>query len=106
MTESLLKVPLEHGLLFAAALFAIGLGGVLLRRNVIFVLMSLEVMLNAAAFAFVLAGSVHGSADGQVMFVLILTLAAAEIAIALALVVHLYQHRQTLDVDDLRELNG
>lgn len=106
MTESLLVLPLEHGLLFAAALFALGLAGVLLRRNVIYVLMSLELMLNGAAFAFVLGGSVHGEADGQVMFVLIPTLAAAEIAVALALVVHLFQHRQTLDLDRLDEMRG
>ena len=61
-----LQIPLEHVLLLAATLFACGLLGLMLRRNVIFMLMSLEVMLNAAALAFVAAGAHHGQADGQV----------------------------------------
>jgi len=100
------ELPLEHGLLFAALLFCIGLAGVLLRRNLIFVLMSLELMLNATAFVFVLGGAVHGNADGQVMFVLILALAAAEIAVALALTVHLYRRHRSLDIDRLDGMRG
>ncbi len=107
MTESaLLAIPPAQGLLFAAALFCLGLIGVLIRRNVIFVLMSLELMLNAAAFAFVLAGALHGAADGQVMFILILTLAASEIAIALALVLQLFRQHGSVDLDSLDELRG
>jgi NADH-quinone oxidoreductase subunit K len=102
--QALMALPVSHGLIFAAALFCVGLAGVLIRRNVIFMLMSLELMLNGAAFAFVLAGAVHGNADGQVMFVLILTLAAAEIAVALALVVHLFHWRRSLDMDALDEV--
>ncbi|GGO78171.1 NADH-quinone oxidoreductase subunit K [Marinobacterium nitratireducens] len=100
------ELPVEHGLLFAAALFCIGLVGVLIRRNLIFILMSLELMLNATAFVFVLGGALHGNADGQVMFLMILTLAAAEIAVALALVVHLYRRYRSLDADRLEAMKG
>jgi len=72
------QIPLEHGLIVATILFALGFYGVMVRRNLLFMLMSLEIMMNAAALAFVLAGSVWAQPDGQVMFILILTLAAAE----------------------------
>ena len=74
-------IPIEHGLILSSILFAIGLIGVLTRRNIVFVLMSLEIMLNASALAFIVAGSRWGEADGQIMFIMILTLAAAEVAI-------------------------
>ena len=79
-------IPYEHGLALAAILFALGLIGLLARRNIIFVLLSIEVMLNAAGLAFVVAGSRWGQADGQVMFIFILTMAAAEVSVGLALV--------------------
>lgn len=106
MVNGALAIPVGHGLLFAVALFCLGLIGVLIRRNLLFVLMSLELMLNAVAFVFVLGGAVHGGADGQVMFVAILTLAAAEVAIGLALVVHLYRRRQSLDIDAMDDMRG
>ena len=74
-------VPMEHGLVLAAVLFGLGLTGVLVRRNIIFVLLSLEIMLNAAALAFVVAGAHWGQPDGQVMFFFILAMAAAEVAV-------------------------
>ena len=64
-------IPLEHGLIVATILFALGFYGVMVRRNLLFMLMSLEIMMNAAALAFVLAGSVWSQPDGQVMFILI-----------------------------------
>ena len=76
-----LEIPLEHVLLLAATLFSLGLMGLMLRRNIIFMLMSLEVMLNAAGLAFVAAGARWGQADGQVIFLLILSVAAAEVAV-------------------------
>lgn len=100
------QVPLAHGLALAAVLFCIGLVGLLLRRNVLFMLMSLEICTNAAAMAFVVAGAHHGSADGQVMFVFIITLAAAEAAIALALVLQLYRHKHSVDIDQLNAMRG
>ncbi|MEW6296719.1 MAG: NADH-quinone oxidoreductase subunit NuoK [Thermodesulfobacteriota bacterium] len=99
-------VPLEHGLLLAGILFALGLAGLLVRRNVIFVLMSLEIMLNAAGLAFVVAGSWWGQPDGQVMFLFILTMTAAEAAIGLALVLQLQHRFGTLDADAVSTLRG
>jgi NADH-quinone oxidoreductase subunit K len=99
-------IPMEHALLLAAALFALGLVGVLVRRNLLFILMSLEIMLNATGLAFVAAGSRWGSADGQVMFVMILTLAAAEVSVGLALVLQVYHRFRTLDADAVSELRG
>ncbi len=99
-------VPLSHALLLAGGMFAIGLTGVLVRRNLLFLMMSLEVMLNAAALAFVAAGSRWLQPDGQIMFVLILSLAAAEVAVGLALVLQIHRHIGVLDtdaVDALRE---
>ena len=70
----------------------LGLVGVLARRNVIFILMSIEIMLNAAGLAFVVAGARWQQADGQVMFLFILAMAAAEVSVGLALVLRLYRH--------------
>lgn len=101
-----IEVPVEHVLLVAAALFLLGLLGVLVRRNIIFLLISLEVMMNAAGLAFVAAGAKWGAPDGQIMFMLILALAAAEVAVALGLVLQISRRFDTLDVDDASELNG
>ena len=99
-------VPMEHGLLLAAILFVLGLIGVLVRRNIIFILMSLEIMLNATGLAFVVAGSRWAQADGQIMFILILTLAAAEVSIGLALILQIYHRFRTLDADTVSEMRG
>ncbi len=99
-------VPLTHGLIVAGLLFGLGLLGVLVRRNIIFILMSIEVMLNAAGLAFVVAGSRWGQADGQIMFLFILAMAAAEVAVGLALVLQLYHRIDTLDADAAATLRG
>lgn len=99
-------IPLQHGLLLAAILFSLGMIGLLVRRNIIFMLMSIEVMLNAAGFAFVLAGARWGQPDGQVMFIFILVMAAAEVAVGLALVLQLYTRFKTLDVDAANRMQG
>lgn len=99
-------VPMEHVLLVAAVLFLIGFTGVLVRRNVIFLLMSLELMMNACGLAFIAAGAKWGQADGQIMFMLILAVAAAEVAVALGLVLQLERRFDTLDVDVASELSG
>jgi NADH-quinone oxidoreductase subunit K len=93
-----------YALGLAAALFALGLLGVLVRRNIIFVLASIEVMLNAAGLAFLAAGARWGQADGQVMFVFIFAMAAAEVAVGLALALRIRRRFGTLDVNDLRKL--
>ena len=99
-------IPMEHGLILAAILFSLGLAGVLVRRNIVFMLMSLEIMLNAAGLAFIVAGARWGQADGQVMFILILTLAAAEVAVGLALVLNFYHHFRSLDAHEASTLKG
>jgi NADH-quinone oxidoreductase subunit K len=99
-------IPVTHGLIVAGLLFSLGLLGVLVRRNVIFLLMSVEVMLNAAGLAFVVAGSRWGQADGQIMFLFILVMAAAEVGVGLTLVVQLYHRLGTLDADAASTLRG
>ncbi|WP_447591351.1 NADH-quinone oxidoreductase subunit NuoK [Aquipseudomonas campi] len=99
-------IPLEHGLALAGVLFAIGLLGLMVRRNILFVLMSLEIMMNATALAFVVAGSRWVQADGQVMFILVITLAAAEASIGLAILLQLYRRFNTLDIDAASEMRG
>jgi len=100
------SVPMEHGLLLAAILFVLGLVGVLTRRNLVFILMSLEIMLNAAGLAFIVAASRWGQVDGQIMFLMIISLAAAEVAVALGLVLQLFHKRKTLDINVLSEMKG
>jgi NADH-quinone oxidoreductase subunit K len=97
---------MQQGLLLAAVLFALGTAGVLVRRNLIFMLMSIEVMLNAAGLAFIVAGSRWGQGDGQIMFILILTLAAAEVSVGLALILLLYHRLATVDADAADRMRG
>ena len=92
--------------MLAGILFALGLIGLLVRRNVVFVLMSIEIMLNAAGLAFVAAGARWGQADGQVVFIFILAMAAAEVSVGLALVLRLYHLYQSLDTDAASEMKG
>jgi NADH-quinone oxidoreductase subunit K len=92
-------VPLGHYLILSAVLFAIGTMGVFLRRNVITVLLSIEVMLNAVNLAFIAFGRTQGSVDGQVIMFFVVTVAAAEAAIGLALVIALFRHRESLNPD-------
>ena len=99
-------IPMEHGLALAAALFVLGLVGVLARRNIVFILMSIEIMLNAAGVAFVAAGARWAAADGQVMFLFILATAAAEVAVGLALVLQLYHRFRTVDADAASKMRG
>jgi NADH-quinone oxidoreductase subunit K len=101
-----LQVPIEHVLALAALLFTAGLVGLMVRRNIIFVLMSLEVMLNASALAFVAAGAYHGQPDGQIMFMFILTVAAAEVAVGLGLVLQVQRRFHSLDMDNANRLRG
>lgn len=100
------SVPMEHGLILAAIIFALGLAGVLVRRNIVFMLMSIEVMLNAVGLAFVVAGARWGQVDGQVMFIFILTMAAAEVSVGLALVLQMYHRFRTLDADAVSRMKG
>lgn len=91
-------------LIVAAILFTLGLIGVLTRKNIIFILISVEIMLNAAGLAFVAAGSRWGQPDGQIMFLFILAMAASEVSVGLALVMQTYHQHKTLDVAELTAL--
>ena len=99
-------IPMELGLSLSAVLFVLGLIGVMVRRNLIMILMSLEVMLNAAGLAFIVAGSRWGQADGQIMFLLILTLAAAEVGVGLGLALQVFHRFRTVDADSVNEMQG
>ncbi len=99
-----LQVPMEHVLVLAGILFSCGMMGLMLRRNIIFMLISLEVMLNASALAFVAAGARWAQPDGQVIFLLILSVAAAEVAVGLGLVLQIQRRFKTLDMDQAKRL--
>lgn len=99
-------IPLTHGLILAAILFVLGLTGLVIRRNLLFMLIGLEIMINASALAFVVAGSYWGQTDGQVMYILAISLAAAEASIGLALLLQLHRRRQNLNIDSVSELRG
>lgn len=87
-------------------LFVLGLLGVMMRRNLIFMLMSVEIMLNAAGLAFIAAGGRWGGPDGQVMFIFILTMAAAEAGVGLAIILRLYRLHESVDADKAGEMKG
>jgi NADH-quinone oxidoreductase subunit K len=96
-----MHVGLEHYLVVSALLFSLGLLGVIVRRNVLVIYMSLELMLNAANLALVSFSRFNDDLNGQVMVFFIITVAAAEVAVGLALIVALYRKRQTTHVEDL-----
>jgi len=98
--------PIREGFLIAGVLFSLGVIGVLVRRNLLFVLMSIEVMLNAAGLAFVVAGARWRQPDGQVVFLFILAMAAAEVSVGLALVLELYHQYKSLDTDAISRMRG
>jgi NADH-quinone oxidoreductase subunit K len=101
-----LNIPMAHVLILAGVLFSFGLMGLMLRRNIIFMLMSLEVMLNAAGLAFIAAGARWAQADGQIIFMLILTVASAEVAVGLGLVLQIQRRFKTLDMDTANRLRS
>ncbi len=102
----MLTAPLEYGLFLAAMLFTMGFLGLLVRRNLIFMLICVEVMLNAAGLAFIVAGARWGQPDGQIMMIFILTMAAAEVAVGLALILSIYRRTKTLDADVVSQMHG
>lgn len=96
--------PLNAYVALSAILFALGGIGVLVRRSPLAILMSIELMLNAANLLFVTFGRMHGNHQGQIMAFLVITVAAAEVAIGLAITVLLFRRREHADVDDISEL--
>lgn len=100
-----MEIGLQHYLVVSGLLFALGLTGVLVRRNLLVIYMSLELMLNAANLALVAFSRFNNrNLDGQVFVFFIITVAAAEVAVGLALIVALYRKRQTAHVEDLQSL--
>ena len=99
-------VSMEAGLLLAGILFILGMVSVMIRRNIIFMLISVEIMLNAAGLAFIVAGSHWVQPDGQIMFIFILTMAAAEVSVGLALILQIYHQLKTLDSDAANFMKG
>lgn len=100
-------VPLAHVLILAAVLFSLGLLCTLIwRRNIIMVLIGIEVMLNAAMLAFIGGANRWGTADGQVFALMIIAMTSAEVSLALALVVYLYRRKRTVDTDEFSSMRG
>ena len=102
----MISIPMECGLALAAVLFLVGLTGALVRRNIIFLLLSIEIMLNAAGLAFVVAGSKWAMPEGQIMFLFILAMAATEVAIGLALILLMYHNVKSLNTDSVDKMKG
>ena len=106
-----MTVPNEHLLLLAALLFSIGLFGFFLRRNLIVVLMSIELMLNAANLTFIAGSRMHSavgseSLEGPIFAIFVIAVAAVEAAVGLALIIALYRRKQTVSLDQLAELSN
>ena len=97
-------VPLSSYLIVSAILFALGTAGVFLRRNLITVLLSIEIMLNAVNLTFVAVGRYLGTVDGQIIVFFVMTVAAAEAAVGLAIVIALFRHRESLNPDAFTSL--
>ena len=99
-------IPMEHGIVLASIVFSLGLLCVLVRRNLLFMLLGVEIMLNASGLAFIVAGSYWNQVDGQVMFLFILAMSASEVAVGLALVLQIHHKFKTLDADQVDEMKG
>jgi NADH-quinone oxidoreductase subunit K len=97
-------IPLSHYLIVSAVLFAIGTAGVFMRRNLITILLSIEIMLNAVNLSFVAFGRFQGNVDGQIITFFVMTVAAAEAAVGLAIVIALFRHRESLNPDAFTSL--
>jgi NADH-quinone oxidoreductase subunit K len=94
-------IPLSWFMALSAALFAIGVAGFLVRRNILVMFMSIELMLNAVNLAFISLGSRLGTMDGQVIVFFVMTVAAAEAAVGLAIIISIFRNRETVHADEL-----
>jgi len=100
------QVPVSYYLLLGAILFAIGAGGVLIRRNTIVILMCVEMMMNAVNLTFIAFSRYLDSATGQIFVFMVMAVAAVEVAIGLALLVELNRHKETVNIDEFNSLKG
>ncbi len=99
-------IPLSHYLIVSAILFALGTAGVFMRRNLITILLSIEIMLNAVNLSFVAFGRHAGDVNGQIIVFFVMTVAAAEAAVGLAIIISIFRHRQTVNLTDINLLKG
>ena len=99
-------IPLTYMLSLSAIIFAIGVAGVIIRRNILVMFMSIELMLNAVNLAFIALGSRLGSMDGQVIVFFVMTVAAAEVAVGLALMVTIFRTKHSINLDEVNQLKG
>ena len=102
----MVSIPFEYVLLLAGVLFALGMIGMIVRRNLLFILLCVEVMLNAAGLAFIVGGARWGQPDGQVMFIFLISMASAEVAVGLALFLLHFGRKRTLDADEMKAGNA
>lgn len=99
-------IPISHVLVLSGILFTLGLLGILIRRSILLVLLSVEIMLNAANLVLIVGSAYHGKADGQVAAFFVMVVAAAEVAVGLSLAVLLFRRKDSVDTDSVRELKG
>lgn len=99
-------VSINMVMVLAAILFALGIAGVIIRKNIIFMLLSVEIMLNASGLAFIAAGAKWEQPEGQIMFIFILAMAAAEVSVGLALILQVYHQHKSLNIDLLKQMQG
>ncbi|XBC44514.1 MAG: NADH-quinone oxidoreductase subunit NuoK [Buchnera aphidicola (Schlechtendalia peitan)] len=99
-------IPLSHGLILSSILLILGLTSLLIHKNILLILISLEIMINAVALALVTVGSYWNQVDGQIMYILVITLGASESGIGLALLVQCYRRFKTLNINKLSEMHG
>ena len=99
-------VPAGYYLILAAALFSVGLVGLLLRRSIIVMFMCVELMLNSVNLTFVTFARIHGNLDGQVLSFFVMAVAAAEVTVGLALIVNLFRLKASTDADEIDGLNS
>lgn len=97
-------IPISHVLILSGILFSTGLFGILVRRNVLLILLSVELMLNAANLALIAGSSLHGNADGQVTAFFVMVVAAAEVAVGLSLAVLLFRRKESVDTFEIKWL--
>lgn len=99
-------IPIAHCLILSSILFSIGLAGIFLRRNILFILLSIEILLNAANLAFIAGAALHGNVTGQVAAFFGMVIAAAEVTVALAIALLLFRRQNSVDTDQIRFLKG
>ena len=99
-------IPTQHVLLVSGLLFSIGVTGLLIRRNLLLIFLSIEIMLNAANLAFIAGSALHGKLDGQVAAFFVMVVAAAEVTVGLALAVLLFRKQESVDTQLIQSLKG